>query len=40
MNKYKCNKCGLIVIRDNEKQWFYSYCDSTGILKARLYKQK
>ena len=35
--KYRCNKCGTTVLRESEKQWIPSYCDTTA-KRARIYR--
>lgn len=36
MNYYKCNKCGVLHQREENKKWIKSYCDKTDQM-GRLY---
>lgn len=36
-SKYKCNKCGKIILRNSTKYWIKSFCEETG-KDARLYR--
>jgi len=29
-NRYKCNHCGKILLRESNKEWIKSYCESSG----------
>lgn len=36
MNYYKCNKCGVLHPREDNKKWIKSYCEKTDQW-SRLY---
>jgi hypothetical protein len=36
LNYYKCNKCGVLHLRDENKKWIKSYCTKTD-QNGRLY---
>lgn len=38
-DKYHCKHCGKTLLRDSNKQWLTSYCETTGKL-TRLMRVK